>query len=112
MTLFDFNRCSEIKEAGWSENTLRPPLKINEIMLDFKIQWLTYCSRKMWKYSRISARMIKKKLSEKLSGWARVRSGATFMICLEFFSLKEISTSKVISFIDLTTSRPSISGIR
>ena len=43
MTLFDLSRFSEIKNPEWNANTLKPPLKIKEILLDFKIQWSSYC---------------------------------------------------------------------
>jgi hypothetical protein len=42
MTLFDVKNFSEIKEPGWHYNTLKPPLKFNEILLDFKYQWSAY----------------------------------------------------------------------
>ena len=42
MTLFDLSRFSEIKNPDWNANTLKPPLKIKEILLDFKIQWSSY----------------------------------------------------------------------
>ncbi|MFW9881107.1 MAG: hypothetical protein ACFFG0_49220 [Candidatus Thorarchaeota archaeon] len=47
MTLFDFNSYSEIKESGWSYNTLRPPLKFKDIIIDFKIQWQSYSNNKL-----------------------------------------------------------------
>jgi len=53
MTLFDCEHFSEIKDAGWSFNTLRPPLKLKEILLDFKFQWLSYCNNKLSYHQRI-----------------------------------------------------------
>ncbi len=46
MTLFDLSRFSEIRNPGWNISTLRPPLKMNEVLLDFKIQWKSYCYSK------------------------------------------------------------------
>ena len=51
MTLFDFYGCSEIKDPGWSYNTLRPPLKIKEVIIDFKTQWQSYSKNKL-KFSK------------------------------------------------------------
>ena len=42
MTLFDFNRNSEIEDPGWEVNTLQPPLKFKDVLNDFKIQWICY----------------------------------------------------------------------
>ena len=53
MTLFDFVGFSEIKELGWNYNTLRPPLKIKEIIIDIKNQWQSYCQSKLNFYKRI-----------------------------------------------------------
>lgn len=47
MTLLDLSMFSEIKNSGWNVNTLRPPLKLKEILLDFKIQWKSYCYSKL-----------------------------------------------------------------
>ncbi|MHA1147586.1 MAG: hypothetical protein ACTSR8_05025 [Promethearchaeota archaeon] len=47
MTLFDIMSFSEIKEPGWSYNTLKPPLKIKEIIIDINIHWRSYCQSKM-----------------------------------------------------------------
>lgn len=47
MTLFEMQEFSEIKEPGWNYNTLRPPLKFNEILIDFKYQWQSYCQSKL-----------------------------------------------------------------
>ncbi len=53
MTLFDLSRFSDIKNPGWNVNTLRPPLKINEILLDFKIQWNSYCYNNFHLFKRV-----------------------------------------------------------
>lgn len=42
MTHFEIKEFSEIKEPGWSYNTLKPPLEFNEILMDFKYQWRMY----------------------------------------------------------------------
>ena len=42
MTYFEIKKLSEIKEPGWNYNTLRPPLELHEILMDFKYQWRTY----------------------------------------------------------------------
>ncbi len=47
MTLFEIMGFSEIKDPGWSYNTLRPPLKIKEIFIDIKYQWRSYCQSKL-----------------------------------------------------------------
>jgi len=53
MTLFEMKEFSEIKELGWNYYTLRPPLKINEILNDFKYQWQSYCQNKLRFQKRI-----------------------------------------------------------
>lgn len=47
MTLFEIQVFSEIKDPGWNYNTLRPPLKFNEILSDFRYQWQSYCQSKL-----------------------------------------------------------------
>ena len=47
MTLFDSKNFSEIRESGWSYNTLRPPLKIKEVVNDLKNQWYSYYSNEL-----------------------------------------------------------------
>ena len=47
MTLFEMQESPEINEPGWSYNTLRPPLKVSEILIDFKNQWQSYCLNKL-----------------------------------------------------------------
>jgi len=42
MTHFEIKEVSEIKEPGWNYNTLKPPLDLREILMDFKYQWWTY----------------------------------------------------------------------
>lgn len=54
MTLFDFNQFSEIKESGWAFDTLKPPLNVKHVLLDFKIQWQSYCSNNLSLHRRIS----------------------------------------------------------
>lgn len=53
MTLFEIMEFSEIKDPGWSYNTLRPPLKIKEILLDMKYQWFSYRQSKITLIKRI-----------------------------------------------------------
>jgi len=53
MTLFDFKGFSEIKEPGWNYNTLKPPLKIKEVIVDIKNQWQSYCMNKLRFYKRM-----------------------------------------------------------
>ena len=53
MTLFDLSRFSEIRNPGWNINTLRPPLKMNEILLDFEIQWKSYCYSNVPLFKRV-----------------------------------------------------------
>ncbi len=53
MTLFDFVGFSDIKEPGWNYNTLRPPLKIREVIIDINNQWQSYCQSKMIFYKKI-----------------------------------------------------------
>lgn len=53
MTLFDFIGFSEIKEPGWNYNTLKPPLKIKEVIIDIYNQWRSYCQSKLILYKRI-----------------------------------------------------------
>ncbi len=53
MTLFDFKGFSEIKESCWNYNTLRPPLKIKEVIIDFKIQWQSYYQSKLTYFKRM-----------------------------------------------------------
>ncbi len=38
MTLFDSNKFSEIRGSGWNYKTLRPPLKIKEVVNDLRNQ--------------------------------------------------------------------------
>ncbi len=52
MTLFDFKGFSEIKESGWNYNTLRPPLKIKDVIIDFKIKWQSYYQSKLSYFKR------------------------------------------------------------
>lgn len=47
MTLFDSNKFSEIRGPGWNYNTLRPPLKIREVMNDLSNQWNSYYSNNL-----------------------------------------------------------------
>ncbi len=47
MTLFDFNQFLKIKEPGWALNTLKPPLKIKDVLQDFKFQWRSYCNNNL-----------------------------------------------------------------
>lgn len=54
MTLFDVNQFSEIKQEGWTFNTLRPPLKLKEILQDFKFQWKTYRKHNLTLYKCIN----------------------------------------------------------
>jgi len=54
MTLFDFNRNSEIRNSGWKKNTLQPPFKFKDILNDFKIQWICYLKS----YSSFSKSLI------------------------------------------------------
>ncbi|MHA1294163.1 MAG: hypothetical protein ACTSQJ_16040 [Promethearchaeota archaeon] len=53
MTLFEIIGFSDIKEPGWSYNTLRPPLKIKEILIDIKHQWCSYRWNKLSFFKRI-----------------------------------------------------------
>ena len=53
MTLFDTKKFSEIKEPGWDYNTLKPPLRIKEVMNDPKNQYYSYSSSKLKSYKRI-----------------------------------------------------------
>ena len=53
MTLFDLNNFSEIKDPGWNVNTLKPPLKLKDVLLDFRIQWKSYFSYNIPFYKRI-----------------------------------------------------------
>ena len=52
MTLFEIMNFSEIKDPGWNYNTLRPPLKIREIIMDIKHQWHSYCQSKLPLFKR------------------------------------------------------------
>lgn len=54
MTLFDFNRNSEIRKSGWEVNTLQPPLKFKDVLIDLKIQWISYVNS----YSSFSKSLI------------------------------------------------------
>lgn len=47
MTYFEIKEFSEIKEPGWNYNTLKPPLDLQEILMDFKYQWWTYSQTKL-----------------------------------------------------------------
>ena len=53
MTLFDFVGFSDIKELGWNYNTLRPPLKIREVIIDIKNQWQSYYQSELIFYKKI-----------------------------------------------------------
>ena len=53
MTLFDSKKFSEIKEPGWNYNTLRPQLKIKEVVSDLKNQWYSYYSNELKSYKRM-----------------------------------------------------------
>lgn len=53
MTLFDSKKFSEISKPGWNYNTLRPPLKIKEVVNDLKNQWYSYSSNKLKSYKRM-----------------------------------------------------------
>ena len=52
MTLFEIMGFSEIKDPGWSYNTLRPPLKIKEILIDIKYQMRSYRQSKLTLFKR------------------------------------------------------------
>ena len=53
MTLFEILGFSEIKEPGWNYNTLRPPLKLKEVIIDISNQWKSYCQSKLGLFRRI-----------------------------------------------------------
>ncbi len=53
MTLFDSVGFSEIKEPRWNYNTLRPPLKIKEVIIDIKNQWHSHCQSELTFSKRI-----------------------------------------------------------
>ena len=53
MTLFDSKKFTEIREPGWNYKTLRPPLKIKEVVDDLRNQWYSYNSSKLKSYKRI-----------------------------------------------------------
>ncbi len=45
MTLFDVKQFSEITSPDWNFTTLRPPLRLGEVLWDFRYQWRAYCQR-------------------------------------------------------------------
>ena len=53
MTLLDMVHISKIQESLWNENTLKPPLKVKEIVRDFQYHWKSYHQNKIGAYRRL-----------------------------------------------------------
>lgn len=53
MTLFDSSGFSEIKEPGWNYNTLKPPLKFKDVIMDIYYQWRSYYQSRFTFYKRL-----------------------------------------------------------
>lgn len=70
MTGLDINLKSKMKESLWNEKTLRPPLKIKNIIRDFQYHWKSYHKSKIGAYRQLLflILMIYQRISYNL-GW-------------------------------------------
>jgi len=74
MTVLDINRNTKMNKSLWNENTLKPPLKIKETIMNIHYHWKCYHKNKITTFKRFVflTLMIFQRISYNL-GWTKIK---------------------------------------